>query len=310
MTLHPSYIGCDISKHHLDLYDLKTKKKDTIANTVDAIHTFFKKLKRRKIFVVLEATGAADRMLRTTLHALGIPYARVNSTRARRFAQSTGQIAKTDQLDAKMLADLGERLQPEAEPALDYDRERLAQLALRRDQLVDMRATEQGRKKEVCEPLARKSLHRHIEMLSEEIAEIERAIDDLIAASENLTTTQTLLKTAKGVGPVTSLTLLALMPELGQTSPKQIAALAGLAPYDNQSGLYKGQRRIAGGRRRVRRALYMAALTATRSNERLRAFYRSLLDKGKPKKVALIAAARKLLTWLNAMIRDQVPYRE
>lgn len=308
MTLHHAYVGCDVSKHHLDFYDAATRKGWRIDNSDLAVTKAARSFAQGGRFVILEATGIYDQRLRHALDAAGVSFARVNPITARRFAQACGQRAKTDALDARLLAELGHKLQPGANPPVDADRERLAALVRRRDQLVTMRATEKGRLKDLADDAVADCIAQTVRFLSSQIDILERRIDAMVGNTDTLANDNRILASAPGVGPVTATTLLALMPELGKISPKRIAALAGLAPYNHDSGMLKGQRCIAGGRRRVRKALYMAAIAAIRTCKRLKAFYNRIADKAPAKKIAIIAVARKLLTCLNAMIRDRKTY--
>lgn len=309
MTIHHIHIGIDVSKRYLDIFDPRTGHA-RIENTPEAIAAWLDPLETATSFAVFEATGSYDAALRTGLQAAGLAFARLNPTQTRRFAQATGRLAKTDRIDAAMLADLGTRLQPGPSASGEPERERLGELGRRRDQLVDQRTAEKVRKQESgsADALVRDSLEAHIAWLDNEIARLDAAIAALIAGSEVLKNEAELLLTVPGIGKVTTTALLALMPELGHRKPGQIAALAGLAPFNADSGLLKGIRRIQGGRRRVRRALYMAAVTAARSNSRFKSIYQRLIAAGKPAKVAFIAVARKLLITLNAIVRDQKPY--
>jgi len=303
MTIHPCYIGCDISKAHLDFFD------PDVENTAAAISVFLAALSDRSVFVVYEATGSYGRVLRHRLAECQIASAQLNPMMAKRFAQAVGSRAKTDAQDARMLSLLGQRLAPEADPPPCPKRERLAALHLLRDQLVEMRAKQRRRLQDVCfEDIA--AIHQAlIDQLTARIEALEHDIDGVIKQDAAMNQTAALLKTVPGVGAVTVATLLSLMPELGALSPKKIAALAGLAPYNHDSGAFRGYRKIAGGRRRVRHALYMAAVSAARFNPHLKAIYDRLVQKGKAKKLALIAVARKLITILNAIIRDQKAWR-
>lgn len=306
MTIHRTCIGIDVAKAHLDLFHPDTGHA-RINNTNEAIDRWLRPLKAKAVFIVFEATGSYDWDLRCALAKQGLRHARINPTKARRFAQATGRLAKTDKIDAAMLCELGERLAPKSQSPVSHERKRLTDLHKRRDQLVSLRASERVRLSESkgADPLIMESLRAHIEWLDQALSDIEKAIDNLITQDQDLKEDAALLRTAPGIGPVAATTLLALMPELGSRPPGAVAALAGLAPFNCDSGAMRGQRRIAGGRTRVRRALYMSALAAARSNPRLKAFYGKLVDAGKAKKLALIAVARKLLTILNAMLRDQ-----
>jgi transposase len=305
MTISPEVVGIDVSKHTLDVFDAGLGRSEMLANTAGATAALARELAGRGRFVVLEATGRYDGALRRSLEAAGVGYARVNPSQARDFARAAGILAKTDRVDARMLARLGEALRPRpAEPA-DPARERLGRLHRRRDQLVAMRKQERTRLSDLLEDDLLEDLQRHLAWLNAEIAVLDRRIAQAITADRRLTQTCRIIRSLPGVGPVTATTLLALVPELGRRSPKTIAALAGLAPLNRDSGLHRGKRTIRGGRRRVREALYMAAVAACRSDTRFAATYRTLVGLGKAPKLALIAVARKLLVTANAMVRDQ-----
>jgi transposase len=305
MIIPPDVVGIDVSKHTLDVFDAGLGRSEIVSNTSGAVATLARELAARERFVVLEATGRYDARLRRALQAAGVAHARVNPGQARDFARAAGFLAKTDKVDARMLARLGEALRPRpAEPA-DTARERLTLLHRRRDQLVTMRKQERARQADLLEDDLLEDIHRHLAWLNAEIAGLDKRIAHAIAADPGLKGACAILRSLPGIGPVAATTLLALVPELGRRSPKTIAALAGLAPLNRDSGLHRGRRSIRGGRRRVREALYMAAVSACRSNSRFAATYRALLDVGKAPKLALIAVARKLLVTANAMIRDQ-----
>lgn len=307
MTIHPFWIGIDIAKRHLDVFDERTGEHRRIANQADAIARLLVPWRDQPARVVFEATGVHDALLRQALSGARVRFVRVNPRRARDFARAAGRLAKTDALDARMLAAMGRALALAPEADADPARERLARLQTRRDQLVEARAAERARIGDVCE--LRASLEGHIAWLDEEIARLDRLIAQAIAASDELADAARLLRSAPGVGPVTATTLLALMPELGRRSAKTIAALAGLAPMNHDSGTVRGQRRIKGGRRRVRQALYMAALAAVRSNQRFKTFYEAVLARRAAPKLALVAVARKILVTLNAILKTKTPFQ-
>jgi transposase len=307
MTIHPCFIGCDIAKHHLDLFDETSGQSLRIANTGAAIASWLSSFDSRTGFVAFEATGPYDRVLRQALEQAGCRFARINPARARDFARATGRLAKTDAIDARMLAAMARMLALEPAAACDPARNALAQLHKRRDQLVEMRAAERVRHREGHDPSG--SLARHLAWLDAEIVTLERLVEDAVRADEALAKTQALLRSTPGVGPVTAATLIALMPELGHVSPKAVAALAGLAPFNNDSGRRRGQRMIRGGRRRVRRALYMAALAAIRISPRFKTFYDTIRARSAAAKVAIIAVARKLITILNAMLKTNTAFQ-
>lgn len=304
--IHPDIVGCDVSKHHLDLFDAGVSER--IDNSAGGCAALAARLEGR--FVVFEATGGYDRTLRDALAAAGVRFARINPGRARDFARAAGFLAKTDKVDARMLAAFGQALKPGPDTPPDRAREKLGELVKRRDQLVKMRMQERVRRSEAPAGAMRDDIGDHLAWLDVRIKGIDAAIAALSATEAPLKRAIAHLKTAPGVGQVTATVLAALMPELGARSPKTIAALAGLAPLNADSGQMRGQRRIKGGRRRVREALYMAAVSAIRCNRRYGDFYARLRSAGKAAKSAIIAVARKLLIALNAMVRDNAPFAE
>jgi transposase len=303
MSIYPETVGIDVAKAHLDIHFAAQGCYERIANTQLAVAELAARCQAKGAFVLFEATGRYDARLRQALGAAGVAFARVNPARARDFAKAAGFLAKTDKVDARMLARMASALEPTARPPADTAREQLATLHRRRDQLVDDRSRERVRRSDASAD-ERDSLDRHIAWLSAEIACFDKRIASHLASAAGLKETWLRLRSAPGIGPVAATTLVALMPELGCRSSRTIAALAGLAPLNRDSGQLRGLRRIGGGRRRVRQALYMAAVTAARSKSRFAAFYRSLRAAGKPAKLALIAVARKLLISLNAMVRE------
>lgn len=300
-------VGIDVSKQYLDIFDEASGVPERIANATQAITQLVARW-RCDALVVFEATGVYDLELREALRQAGVRFARINPARARDFARASGQLAKTDPIDARMLAAFGRAMQPATEQVATPARNALARLAKRRDQLVLMRAMEKNRRSEADDRAMAERIGRFIELLDGEIEEIEADIRALIKAEQEISDDAQLMRSLPGIGPVACMQLIAQMPELGQVGPKQIAALAGLAPFNVDSGTYRGKRKIGGGRKRVRDALYMAALNAVRRADPFKAFYARLRLAGKPAKVALIAVARKLLTVLNAMMRDRKPY--
>ena len=307
MIIPLRYVGIDVSKQYLDIFDEGLGVPERIANATQAITRIAARW-RCDVLVVFEATGVYDLELREALGRAGIRFARINPARARDFARASGRLAKTDPIDARMLAAFGRVMQPATEQAVNPARNALARLAKRRDQLVLMRAQEKNRRSEADDRALAERISRLIEVLDSEIAEIEADIKELIKAEPEITDEARLIRSLPGVGPVACMQLIAKMPELGRVGAKQIAALAGLAPFNVDSGAFRGKRKIAGGRKRVRDALYMAALNAVRRADPFKAFYERLRQAGKPAKLALIAVARKLLTVLNAMMRDRKPY--
>ena len=300
-------VGIDVSKQYLDIFDDGLGVPERIANATQAITQIAARW-RCDVLVVFEATGVYDLELREALSQAGIRFARINPARARDFARASGRLAKTDPIDARMLAAFARAMQPATEQAANPARNALARLAKRRDQLVLMRAQEKNRRSEADDRAMAERISRLIEVLDGEIAEIEADIRGLIKADQEIADDAQLMCSLPGVGPVACMQLITKMPELGHVGAKQIAALAGLAPFNVDSGAFRGKRKIAGGRKRVRDALYMAALNAVRRADPFKAFYARLRQAGKPAKLALIAVARKLLTVLNAMMRDRKPY--
>lgn len=258
--------------------------------------------------VVVEATGGYERRLVCALQGADLCVARVNPRQARDFAKSMGVLAKTDQVDARTLRDFADVLARHAcrqkyiAPMLDQARQELGELMTRRRQLVDMKVAEHNRL-EHAGPRAARSIHSVLKLLDKQIATVDQHIDDHM--DRHFRTQRDLLDTVKGVGPVTILTLTAALPELGRLGRRQIAKLVGVAPLADDSGGRHGKRRTWGGRSEVRAVVYMAAIVAMRHNPVIREFYERLVGAGKPKKVAIVACMRKLLTILNAMLRDQ-----
>jgi len=307
MTLPSPVVGIDISKHRLDCHVHPAGQSRRFANTAEGIQALVAFVEELAAFCVLEATGIYDAALRQALHAKDIAFHRANPRKARQFAKVAGFLAKTDRIDARMLAAYGASLPLAPEPRPDRDRQKLQALVSRRDQLVELRKIERTRLAQAGETWLVRSHQQVIAMLDEQIAALDKAVGSLLAASQRLAAHRAILCSAPGVGPVTASVLLAFLAELGQRDRRAIAALAGLAPLAFESGAMRGRRHLWGGRKRVRDALYMAALAASRSGP-FNAAYRAMRDKGKPAKLAIIAIARRLLVALNAAIRDQKPF--
>ena len=257
--------------------------------------------------IVLEATGGFETTVAGTLCAAGLPLAVVNPRQIRDFARATGRLAKTDALDAAVIAHFADAVRPEPRPLPDAQARTLGELVTRRRQIVEMMAVERGRRKRLTSRRMIKSVDRLLKALQRELSDLEEDLDDTVRGTPAWRETEDLLKSVPGVGDVTARTLIADLPELGTLDRKKIAALVGVAPFNRDSGTLRGKRTIWGGRANVRAALYMAALVASRHNPVLRRFYQRLVQAGKPKKVALTAVMRKLLTILNAIVRDQNP---
>ena len=308
MIIDPGFIGIDVSQATLDIFDSTSGQSRRIDNSEGAISALIARWHGQDRFVLFEATGRYDTALRQALSWHSVPFARVNPGQARDFARAAGFLAKTDAVDARMLAAMAKALRPRPTAPNAPEHEHLTQLVRRRDQIVAMRAQEKTRLKQAQSDQEHDDIKRHITWLTNETRGLDNKIAKLIASHDSLKNDVRRLRTAPGIGPVAATVLVALMPELGHRSPKTIAALAGLAPINNDSGRYRGKRHIAGGRRRVRAALYMAAVAAMRSSQRFSAQYNAMIENGKPPKVALIAIARKLIVILNAMQRQQAKY--
>jgi transposase len=299
-----SFIGIDVSKEKLDV---KARPSDRSWETPNVGESFSQLIERLRglspTLIVVEATGGLERAVVTALAEAGLPVTVVNPRQSRDFARATGRLAKTDSIDADDLAFFGEALRPEVHPLPDAEVQTLSALNRRRRQLVKMLTAERNRLDSAL-PAARPSLLEHIRWLEERVEEIESEIQEHIDQNLSLRKKFTLLCSVPGVGPATSFTLLGDLPELGTLNRKEIAALAGLAPFNCDSGKQRGKRSTWGGRASVRTAMYMAALVASRCNSVIRSFHERLIEAGKPKKVALIACARKLLVILNTMVKN------
>jgi transposase len=304
-----TYIGIDVSKAHLDVAVHQPASHWRVANNEPGIAELVQRLHALEpTRVVLEATGGFELPLVARLMHTHLPVFVLNPRRVRDFARATGQLAKSDQLDAKLLAHFASVLQLEPRPLPTDEEEQLTALLTRRRQIVDMLAVEKNRLVTVRATL-RADIKEHIAWLEQKLDSLDDEIDRFVQQSTIWQAKDQLLRTVPGVGRVTASTLLAMLPELGTLNRQQIAALVGLAPLNKDSGNRQGKRRIYGGRAAVRSVLYMAALNASRFNPRIHAFYEHLLQQGKEKKVALTACMRKLLVILNTMVRTNQPWR-
>lgn len=259
--------------------------------------------------VALEATGGFETVVAAALAAARLPVVVVNPAQIRAFAKAVGQRAKTDPIDAGIIAHFAEATRPQPRPLPDEATQLLADLVARRRQILEMAVAERQRQKRVTVPHLRKSIARLLKALERELASVDTDIDETVRGSPAWREKEDLLASVPGVGPTIARTLIAELPELGQLSRRQVAALAGLAPFTRQSGQWRGRSFIAGGRTAVRTSLFMGAMVAKRHNPVLKAFFDRLVAAGKPKMVALIAVARKLLTMLNAIVRDRRPWQ-
>jgi transposase len=300
------YVGIDVSKDRLDVHVRPYGEAFAVARDGKGLEGLIDRLRTLSpALVAVEATGGFEVIVAAALAGAHLPLAVINPAQVRHFAQAIGKRAKTDPIDAAVIARFAEAVKPEPRPLPDQEARLLAELVARRRQIVEMLVAERQREKRVDNVRVRKSLARLIKMLEKELSEIDRDIDTLVRGSPAWREKEDLLVTVPGVKNILARTLLAEVPELGSLDRREIASLAGLAPFTRQSGRWKGKSMIAGGRAPLRAALYMAALSAIRSKTHLKTFYRRLVNAGKPKMVALIAVARKLLTILNAMLRDK-----
>lgn len=307
----PTVIGIDVSKAEFSVAVHPTAETWTSETTAAAIEVLVDRLRTvAPQLIVLEATGGYELALAAACATAGLPVAIVNPRQVRAFAQAIGRTAKTDAIDAAVLAVFGARVQPEARAVPDAATHALAGLITRRRQLLEMLSAERQRLAQAppTGPVTR-DLRTHIRWLERRLADVDDEIGTAIQASPVWRVYDDLLRTVPGIGPTTARTLLAELPELGRLDRRAIAALVGVAPFNCDSGQHRGRRRIAGGRASIRASLYMAALTASRRNPSLTAFYRRLRARGKPAKVALVAVMRKLLTILNAMIKQRTPWK-
>jgi transposase len=303
------YVGIDVSKDKLDVAVWGEKGSQEMTNHRRGIAKLVKQMQALAAkLIVVEATGGYEEAAVLALFEAGLPVALVSPQRVRQYARAKGLLAKTDQIDAQVLADFGKTLQPRLFVGKSVERRQLSALVGRRKQLNEMLQAEKNRLRTQDASLKR-SLQRIILCLQTEIKGIEAEIERFLRNHEDLGEQEQLLRTAKSIGRVTAATLLADLPELGQLDRKEIAALVGVAPMNRDSGRKRGYRRTQGGRPDVRSALYMSALTGIRYNPVLKAQYDQLVKRGKEKKVAITACMRKMLTILNAMIRDQQPFR-
>jgi transposase len=305
----PLYVGIDVAKAHLDVAEGSSGAIWRVANDEVGIAEALRRLEvLAPALVVLEATGGYQAPVAAALGGAGLPVAVVNPRQVRDFAKSTGKLAKTDVLDARVLALFGERIRPAARPLPDAQAQELSGLLTRRRQVVGMLTAEKNRL-HIAPTAVRKDIHNHISWLQRSLSKLNEELGDALRRSPLWREEEDLLRSAPGVGPVLTVTLVAEVPELGALDRRQIAALVGVAPFNRDSGTLRGKRTVWGGRATVRAALYMATLVATRFNPVIRTFYQRLLAAGKPKKVALTACMRKLLTILNAMIKHRTPWQ-
>ena len=308
MSISKTFIGVDVSKERHDCFCRPTGIAFSYDNTPPGIAALVQWVESQQPqLIVLEATRGLERPLVAALVVAQLPVVVVNPRQVRDFARATGQLAKTDRIDAAVIAHFGEAVNPEVRPWPDHLTQQMDALMTRRRQLVQMLAAERNHL--VSAPVqVQNYVKEHIVQLEELIKKLDQDIDQMITRSPIWKAKENLLLSVKGVGPVLSRTLLAELPELGRLSRQEISKLVGVAPLNNDSGKHKGKRSCWGGRASVRGPLYMATLSATRCNPVIKEFYQRLLAKGKLKKVAIVACMRKMLTILNAMIKGNRPW--
>jgi transposase len=308
VTLPQTYIGVDVAKDWIDVFDPTRSRHERIPTDSRSLRRFARAAGQS--IVVLEASGGYERPIMAALSEAGGQAACVNPRQAREFARATGRLAKNDRVDAQVLAEMGRALQ--LVPALprSAERQRLSDLTAHRGDITAMIVAEKNRLRTTQDQWIRRSLLQHIRALQGSLAKVEAEMEAVIQSQDELRDQAVRLRSVKGIGPVASATLIAQLPELGQLDRRRVAALAGLAPHANDSGHRRGKRSIWGGRGSLRRCLYLAALTASRFDPVFLAFKERLIAAGKPRKLVIVACARKLLTVLNAMTKAKTPYRQ
>jgi len=302
-------VGVDVSKHTLDVYLLERDLQLSIPNEEQPIASLIKRLARYRLErIVIEATGRLEHAFVSAAIAKGLPVVVVPPLKVRRFADAVGQLAKTDEIDARLIARFAATLKPAARPPVDPNSRTIKDLVVRRRQLTSLRTTEKNRRG-VMPELLKPSIDRIIESLDREITSLEQLTHSAIEQHAAWRHKRDLLTSMPGIGPSVASTLIGDLPELGALSRRQIAALTGVAPFNRDSGTQRGKRRVRGGRAHSRTALYLSAMVAIRYNPDIKRFYERLLQTGKHKKVALTACIRKIVTALNAMLRDNKPWQ-
>jgi transposase len=303
-------VGIDVSKDRLDVAVYPGGEAFAVERNGAGLEQLVIRLKQlAPAIVAIEATGGFETVAAGAVGGAGLPIAIVNPAQVRAFAKALGQRAKTDPIDAAVIAHFAAAVRPEVRPLPDEATRLLSDLVARRRQIVEMIGAERQREKRALSRHMKRSIARLVKALEKELGSVDTDIDDAVRSSPAWREAEDLLASVPGVGPVIARTLIAELPELGRLNRKQIAALAGLAPYTRQSGQWRGKSFIGGGRQSVRTVLFMGAMTARLHNPVLRAFFERLVAAGKPKMVAMVAVARKLLTILNAMLRTKTPWQ-
>lgn len=305
-----SFVGIDVSKLQLDVCTVCSEERSwTIPNEPAAIARFVVEMQEEHpVLIVLEATGGFEMLVSSALAVVGLPVVVVNPRQVRDFARASGLLAKTDKLDARVLAQFGRAMSPTPRPIPDECAQQLQALMARRRQILDMIIAENNRIS-LSPRRVKEDIRQHISWLQRRLKQIDKELDGVVRNSPIWREKDNLLKSVPGVGPVLSMTLLAHLPELGTLNRRKIAALVGVAPFNRDSGALRGRRTIWGGRSAVRAVLYMATLSAVRFNPAIRQFHERLKTAGKAPKVALTACMRKLLVILNAVVRNERPWQ-
>ena len=306
----PDFVGIDVSKDRLDVHVCPSGQAFTVPHHDQGLEQLVNELRAlAPTLIVMEATGGFEIAVAAALASAALPLAIVNPRQIRDFARATGRLAKTDALDAQVIALFAERVRPEPRPLADADSQSLAELIARRRQVVEMLGMETNRLHQSRNPRVQHMVKASLKTLKAQLAELDRDIDDSIKRSPIWRAADDLLTSVPGVGDVTAHTLIADLPELGQLDRRRLAALVGVAPINRDSGQMRGKRTIAGGRTDVRNALYMATLAAIRWNPVISKHYKALVERGRPKKIALVACMRRLLGILNAIMRTKTPWQ-
>jgi transposase len=304
------FVGIDVSKDRLDVHVRPSREAFAVTRDGKGLEELIDRLRAiEPQLIAIEATGGFETIAAAAIAGAALPLAIVNPAQVRHFAQAVGKRAKTDPLDAEVIAHFAAAVKPPVRPVPDEQARLLAELVARRRQIIEMIVAERQREKRAAIARVRKGILRHVRMLEKELLDIDKDIGALVRGSPAWREKEELMVTVPGVGNTLARTFLAELPELGRLNRREIASLAGVAPFTRQSGRWKGKSMIGGGRAPLRAALYMAALSAIRCNRSMKVFYQRLLSAGKPKMVGLIAVARKILVTLNAMLRDKTQWQ-
>jgi transposase len=307
---HATFVGIDVAKGHLDVHIRPTDDAFRVTHDDAGFAVLLARLRAvTPTLVVLEASGGYEVPVAAALASAGLPLAVVNPRQVRDYARALGQLAKTDRLDARVIALFAEAVRPAARPVPDTEAQALGELIARRRQLVDMLVAEQNRRCLLQDRRLQRHVDAHITWLEEALRRLDHDLTTQVRSTPVWREADDLLRSVPGIGPITASTLIADLPELGRLDRRRIAALVGLAPFARDSGAFRGRRMIRGGRAPIRRVLYMATLSAIQCNPAIREFHHRLVTAGRPGKVAVTAAMRKLLTILNAMLRDRRPWQ-